>query len=285
MSGKIKRNYKLVVFDLDGTVYDNGKMSQNTIEVLRLLKSKGVILAINTGRHCTMVNDITLSTADYLISSNGAEIVEIAENKAISSTYLGKELVDKFFTIANKYDSRYSIFCDEKVYVDKKYIELNNYRKVPIFTRIGILLFFKQRTNVSKSALLEVQDKKESIIKINCKVGKNSDLPLLLEELKNLPLEIAILSENEVELTLNGTDKGSGINKLADLLSINKKEIIAFGDSGNDLSMLNNVGFFVATGNASKEVLDKADFIAENVENDGVSKVLNQIYDLGYVFK
>ena len=68
--------------------------------------------------------------------------------------------------------------------------------------------------------------------------------------------------------------KGLGIQAVLDHYGWKKEEVIAFGDGGNDLEMLEMAGTAVVMGNASGEVKKYADFITDSVDNDGVANGL-----------
>ena len=49
---------------------------------------------------------------------------------------------------------------------------------------------------------------------------------------------------------------------------------MAFGDGGNDISMLQHAGIGVAMGNAGDEVKKVADYVTSSVDEDGVINAL-----------
>ncbi|MGV2641357.1 HAD hydrolase family protein, partial [Clostridium perfringens] len=57
---------------------------------------------------------------------------------------------------------------------------------------------------------------------------------------------------------------------------IKREEVIAIGDAGNDLHMIEYAGLGVAMGNAFEEVKEKADFITKSNEEDGVAFVFEK---------
>ena len=63
---------------------------------------------------------------------------------------------------------------------------------------------------------------------------------------------------------------------MARVLKIDKSEIIAIGDSLNDISMIEYAGLGVAMGNARKEVKRYADYIARTNNEDGVAEVIHK---------
>ena len=62
---------------------------------------------------------------------------------------------------------------------------------------------------------------------------------------------------------------------MANELSINLGEVIAFGDDKNDLKMIEGSGIGVAMSNGDKSVIQVSDIIAPSNEDDGVARVLN----------
>ena len=56
-----------------------------------------------------------------------------------------------------------------------------------------------------------------------------------------------------IEITKSGVTKASALMWLGEYLAIDREEIIAFGDSENDLEMLRAAGIGVAMENAEKE--------------------------------
>ena len=71
-----------------------------------------------------------------------------------------------------------------------------------------------------------------------------------------------------------GSDKAKGIDIIANHFGFKIEEIMAFGDGGNDISMLSHAGIGVAMGDANENVKAAADYITEPVENDGILKAL-----------
>ncbi len=56
------------------------------------------------------------------------------------------------------------------------------------------------------------------------------------------------------------------------------KNVIAFGDNYNDIEMLKSVGLGVAVANAIDEVLQIANKITDTNKNDGVAKVIQELF-------
>jgi Cof subfamily protein (haloacid dehalogenase superfamily) len=77
-----------------------------------------------------------------------------------------------------------------------------------------------------------------------------------------------------VEICHPEVSKGKALAMLAQNLSIKKEEIMAIGDSGNDVSLLDAAGIPVAMANARSEVKERASIITKSNDEDGVALVI-----------
>lgn len=75
-----------------------------------------------------------------------------------------------------------------------------------------------------------------------------------------------------------GVSKATGIRALMDAFGIDASEVMAFGDAGNDAEMLRLAGVGVAMGNASDELKSIADLVCDPCEEQGVLKVLEEVF-------
>ena len=74
-------------------------------------------------------------------------------------------------------------------------------------------------------------------------------------------LSVAISKPYFLEVMPKGIDKAASIQRLANKLNIRKEEIIAVGNAGNDLTMVEYAGLGVWVDNVTPELRDKADVI------------------------
>lgn len=82
------------------------------------------------------------------------------------------------------------------------------------------------------------------------------------------------------DITAKGADKGEGILAMAHHLELDPQYTIAFGDGGNDTSMIIAAGIGVAMGNALESLKQVADYTTTSVDDDGV---LNALKHLGLI--
>jgi Cof subfamily protein (haloacid dehalogenase superfamily) len=76
------------------------------------------------------------------------------------------------------------------------------------------------------------------------------------------------------DITANGADKGKGILAMARHEGFDPSRTMAFGDGGNDTSMILQAGIGVAMGNAIDALKQQADYVTTSVDDDGILNAL-----------
>lgn len=76
------------------------------------------------------------------------------------------------------------------------------------------------------------------------------------------------------DITAKGADKGEGLLAMTHHLGLNTKHTMAFGDGGNDSSMIRTAGIGVAMGNALDSLKQEADYVTTSVDEDGIWNAL-----------
>ena len=76
------------------------------------------------------------------------------------------------------------------------------------------------------------------------------------------------------DVTARGADKGEGIMAMAIHMGLDPRYTMAFGDGGNDSSMIRKAGIGVAMGNALDSLKQEADYITTSVDEDGILNAL-----------
>ena len=68
--------------------------------------------------------------------------------------------------------------------------------------------------------------------------------------------------------------KAVGLSKACERYGISREEIMAFGDGGNDIDMLEYAGIGVAMGNGGADAKAAANHVTTNLDQDGVYNAL-----------
>jgi len=82
------------------------------------------------------------------------------------------------------------------------------------------------------------------------------------------------------DITAQGADKGEGLLLMAAREGIDPQFTMAFGDGGNDTSMIRAAGIGIAMGNAIDELKQQADYVTTSVDDDGILNALRHFQAL-----
>ena len=81
-----------------------------------------------------------------------------------------------------------------------------------------------------------------------------------------------------IEIYQQNISKYKGVQKIAEIEGIENKDIIAFGDSLNDIDMIKNCGIGVAMGNSLERIKEIANYTTISHNQNGVIEFLEKIY-------
>ncbi|MEM2943282.1 MAG: phosphoglycolate phosphatase [Methanomassiliicoccales archaeon] len=99
-----------------------------------------------------------------------------------------------------------------------------------------------------------------------------------LEEIRALLMEWNVKLEATgfaIHIMEPGHSKMNGVRKASELIGIGVEDVVAIGDSDNDVSMLEHCGIGIAVSNASEAAKRAADYVCEKPHADGVIEGLN----------
>jgi HAD superfamily hydrolase (TIGR01484 family) len=84
---------------------------------------------------------------------------------------------------------------------------------------------------------------------------------------------------NNIELNPKGISKASGLREIGNRIGISMSEVVAVGDSLNDIAMIREAGLGVAMGNAQEAVKQAADRVTDTNVNHGVAAVIRSVLE------
>ena len=271
---------KIVVFDLDGTLYDSHKhIDKDTVYKIIELEQKGIVVGIVTGRCYEELDEVIekLKLREYngfVASSNGLEIHDFLDGKIKCFTRLSKDEVKELVEEAKKHhmisyvwqNGRYSMFDISFMNGLKKLASA-----IPFDEHYIKAL---RETEFEKSISLEVP-----LYDKVCFAG----LPIL-------KLKKSILKQHPeyrfYDVGRLGTELcKKDVGKLEAIQFICRKKntsidcVMAFGDNGNDVNLLASCGYGVAMRNGSAQAKKAAKYISDYTNNEqGVLRFINSFF-------
>ncbi|WP_238882200.1 sugar-phosphatase [Clostridium sp. YIM B02551] len=263
--------YKIIAIDMDGTLLREDKtVSDRTKEAIKKAKELGVKVVLASGRPIEGIDQYLkelnlISEKDYVLSYNGALVLNTETRDVISSSLLYGKDVHKLYDISKKLGVNIHAFSRKNGLITPK-----NSTYTEVEAKInGIEINIMPFENVAAD---------EEIVKIMM-----IDEPdILSDAIKKLPKELyekyTVVQSTPyfLEFLNKDSNKGTGIEALAAHLGISKEEVICVGDAGNDHHMIEYAGLGVAMGNATNEIKDIASYVTKSNEEDGVAEVIEK---------
>ena len=260
---------KLIAMDIDDTLTTsfNHIPLRNKWAIRRAVR-KGVKIVLASGRPTESMMNIAkklgIDKNGYILSYNGAFVVDLANNKTIHSSALTNDSFHKLLGLSKQHDLYMHTYLGDEIYTerDNEYtrIESNitgfNVNEVNSLAQVV-------KTDVVKVLMLEHPEKLRNARE-------------LIEPQVSENMSVCFSKPYFLEFMQAGTDKGSSLARLADYLGIAQSEVMALGDSDNDISMIKWAGVGVAMGNGKDEVKSVADYVCPTNKHVGVAKTIRK---------
>lgn len=273
----MKRNIKMIGFDLDGTLLNSNKeISDYTRDVMREAVEQGVIILPATGRPLTGIPKpvMALPGIRYAVTANGARVVDVQEDKVLHEALLPYEKGKELLEIFAKYDTYREVYYEGFGYATADMVgRIEEY--MPIKPMIEYMRTTRRRVPDVEAMFHE---KKMAVDKLQALFRDTETRDLAMKEVKEKVQGAAVTSALGNNIEANGEDaqKGIALLKLGEILGIKKDEIMAFGDGSNDMDMIRRVGFGVAMENGIDEIKEAADYITVTNDEHGVAKAIEK---------
>lgn len=260
--------------DLDGTLLNSySKISSENIQAIRKAVNSGLTFAICSGRTLHSVNrffENDLKIPGYRVVLNGAVVVDPDGQRVIDQP-MDPKIVDEIL--------KRSEFSGFKVVLDginDIYIYDPNHSWTTYYEG-------KSRHHLradSVNDLIKLNHQADfNVYKIcfSCPPAKLHELQKKLESFTSLPITISRSGSYYFEINEQDVTKLSALQHISEFSQIPMVNFMCFGDYGNDLEMIKNVGYGVAMQNAIESVKDAAWRITDNNNQNGVAKMIEQV--------
>jgi len=273
------KHIKLVASDLDGTLLNKNKeITPRLYDALKKLDELGIYFVPSTGRPFgTVPQAITeLPFLKYVITSNGATIYDAVEQKNIIENFLTPEAVDAVIKIAKELPVITEYFIEGKAYIAKD-----------IYDDLAPFNLTESHVTYIKNSRTPVEDFWNEM-KRNNTVLENinlvfADMELRKEtwdRLKALGLaSVTAATTKNIEITSLFATKAKALEKLCEVLGFTRENVLAMGDGDNDMPMIEFAGIGVAMANGEEHIKEAAEIIADDCDDFGAAKILEQIIE------
>ena len=253
---------KLIATDMDGTLLDDNKqLPKNFDNIVKRLFNKNIRFVISSGRsYCTLKKQFSEYLDDMtFICDNGAYVVD--KGKLLSVSVLPKDTVKEAVR-----------FCDKlglTVLLCGKNGTWHNSRNDSQHQEIAS--YYVNQVKMEDLTLVD-----DDIFKIAVfeESGIENDGYCKLEERFGENFNVQLSGKYWTDIMNKGVTKGTALRTIENRIGVRYEETMAFGDGGNDISIVREAGTGVAMGNAGDNLKQIADFITTHVDEDGVKNAL-----------
>lgn len=273
---------KIIAVDLDGTLFTSSKeILPETLSALERASAMGIEIVPATGRpfHGVSEKVTGLEFVNYILTCNGAAIYNRYTGECLYEQPMSWEKGAEILTALKGLNISIDAFINGYSYKERSQINF-----IDSLALSQVMKDYIKKTRLYVDDLIEfVSSEKHSVQKITLNFAKNPGGTSLDRDETKARLDkisdIAVVSggDNNLEITESTINKGISLVNFGKRLGIDRSQIMAFGDSGNDLEMLKAAGFGVAMGNSEKAVLDIADYVTLSNNDNGIGDAIEKL--------
>ena len=270
---------KLIFLDIDGTLTAPGENTppQSAVDAIARTRAKGNKVFLCTGRNPDMLRPLLRFQFDGFISCAGGYVV-IGEN--YDNVIYDHPMTDEQRDIALKTLHNQGVFCtieaeggswgDENLgdFLSSQAegnSEIERWRKA-LSENLGI----KPMSQYDGSPIYKVVimcQKMEQLDEAKTALGDNFNF--VMQDVKVGGSDSHCINGEIINKAFN---KGPGVKMIAEKFGVPISDTIGFGDSMNDLEMIQTVGTSVCMANGSPKLQELSDIVCPSVSDDGLAK-------------
>lgn len=248
----MENQIKLVVSDVDSTLLMPGEecLDKRFFETVKILKNKGISLAIASGRTYEELKSIFAEAIEdiYFIPLDGGAVIYRNE------TLYTREIPKKFTELTLNMMDKSNILFYAKDFTYFKW-QNDDFEKAIVHTH---------HKNIKR--IQNADDIKKEIYKITFYKEESPSFERFKAYVKNNNIFVSMYDDKTwCDFHTVGTNKGTAVEYLMKRLDIMPENVMAFGDNTNDIDMLKKVRYSYAMENSVPSLKGVARYITDNV--------------------
>ncbi|MDR0854623.1 MAG: Cof-type HAD-IIB family hydrolase [Clostridiales Family XIII bacterium] len=268
---------KLIASDLDGTLLAPGMVlsKENRTQIERCL-SQGIVFVPATGRSRTSVPaEIRAITGiKYLITSNGAAIVDNVTDEIILSRFLSEEAVRSIWELISDTSIMKEVFWKGTAYIAWEAYDNPLRFGVPERSLAYVRTTRRPVSDIAEFTEAHIHE----LENINFNFPSEEVQAKIRRALVGNEEKFSITSSlaHNFEIGPKDSDKGAAVRYLTEKFGFCRDEVMCIGDNENDASMVSYGGVGVAMENGAAETKAVADYVAPPNYEDGVAVAIKK---------
>lgn len=268
---------KLAATDLDGTlISSNGEISNKNFEAMENAMNNGLYVVPTTGRSFYEMPESLREKKTYThcICSNGAVIFDRDGKEIWKSTFSKAETME-LFSILSEYDTMIEVYTKGTPVTEKSKLTKESYIHYRVEENYhDVLTATRKGTENLESFLMENDEGAEMFNIFFSDADERKEAFERIGKLNNVELTTSM--ESNMEILQRSVNKGSSLTMLCEKLNVKKEEVMAMGDSRNDLTLLSAAGTALAVANACDDLKQVADEVICSCDESAMAYALSR---------
>ena len=276
---------KAVFFDIDGTILDSrGEILPSTLRGIEALHQQGIKCFISSGRGPSSAEDLLNGTPfDGYVLYNGQ--LCFSHDTGIYEHYFSVDTLQALGRYTEQ-EQRHIIFGGRDRYYGSKSLQWGQFKWLKKVHRVLPLKITVPKLEANLQKIRKIIRPKQEQVKTPKQIFSEPMYQCVLlsspseqRELEKQFPDCQFTRSNPyaVDIIPKGGSKLVGITKVLEHYGLLLSEAMAFGDSWNDLEMLEGVGIGIAMGNGEEEVKAIADYVTASNDADGIYQGLQHV--------
>lgn len=265
---------KILVLDIDGTLTNSKKqITEATKQAIWELMDRGHLVALASGRPAPGMRkyekELELDKrGGYLLSYNGARVVECTGGEVVHQNFLPLHVVPQLYEFAKERGAGLITYDGDVVisaFEPDEYIKLEaGINWLPIRHEPDFVEYVNYDIN---KCLMTAPGEQAAVYEKELQERFGDIISIYRSE----PFFIEIMPKN--------INKADSLDKVLKGMGMSAENAVCCGDGFNDITMIKYAGVGVAMGNAQPAVKEAADYIAPTNDEDGLVDVISRFFE------
>ena len=264
--------FKALALDLDGTLLTSREeISERNLRALEAARDAGLQIILASARWYQLAERVArqVHAAPPVVACSGAQVRRLDDGRDLFDVRLPEGFVRELYRICDEERCIGTVVLDEQVVVKMD--------KPPPQSMAPPELRF-----VSSLAAEAEGSPRIGLIQGGGVVERlRRELEPAWGDRVHFIISISTYGKPILTLTAMGAHKGKALGVACEDLGIGLEDVVAFGDSGNDLEMFKVAGASVAMGQADDELKAAATFVSARNDEHGVAVAIERLLQTG----
>lgn len=268
--------YRLLAINIDGSVIrSNGRLQKGTKEAIDFVREKGVYVTLYTSRNFQSAQKVAKALKlDSLLVTHSGAFVSSSLDTPLVQRKLSEEKTFNLVQVLEHFDCNIRISHERFSLGNRRQLSSNLIARAvlsnadPVFYPIQFV----------ESLGDTLRDQPVAAPKIDVFFSNKQEKARAVQTVREAFEDVSIIecTGDRMEILPPGISKLRGLQLLGEHLGIATKEMVAIGDSMDDLAVIEHVGLGVAMGNAPVELKRAADWITRSNNENGVTYMIKE---------